>query len=267
LIDGHVHIGKTEKCSRVCSAKNLNGYADQYLVMPNISSIIASYESNEMLLDEIKDRNDCSVLLLIDPHSANLYEQIILNLNKISGLKYHPSVHQVEVSNPRLARYLNKLDGKILLVHCGRNDISDFGYILRAAKTYPKINFIAAHLGGLAVDKIESAMKLIGLYGTGDNIYFDTSGVPNPWIIEKMILIVGVNKIIFGSDMPYHDFNIAEYTIRCLNLTAEEKGRIFEGNLRELLQGKLQDRKESENISWVSDWEKIYPSSDASSSR
>lgn len=223
IIDSHVHIGETEKSKRFWT---FQGYAelmgqvgiDKTVAMPNISNNFTSIELNNELLNEYsklsKDMQDrFELLLLFDPR-----DNLIKYLNDIPidvvGLKYHPSVTRVPVNDKSLDEYIELSEYKkwYILVHCGRDPVSDIDYLIVMAKKYPKSRFVAAHLGGNAGDRIERALNHI-VSNKVDNIWLDTSNGKLPWLISTAIEKVGKDKILFGSDEPYADVRVEKYIV------------------------------------------------------
>ena len=62
---------------------------------------------------------------------------------------------------------------------------------------------VAAHMGGMCLQN--EVMELLA--GKAD-LYFDTAYAADPWIdkptVEKIIRTHGADKILFGSDFPWH---------------------------------------------------------------
>lgn len=245
IIDGHVHVGKTEKCSRYVEPGSLH-YADEYVIMPNVSSEKRPMQANDELMSCDFGGNKCHRLLLIDPWDNNCLGKSVygcfatqdrIEKNSIAGFKYHPSVCQMPASHTMIEPYLELLDGKIFMVHCGRDRMSDYQYAHKVAIKHPKIKVIAAHLGGMIVDKVEATLRYITHNPLPPNMYFDTSAVYTTWLIEKFIAVVGIDRVIFGTDIPYNDYGISRFVIECLNIPEEDKERILGKNMKGLLDG------------------------------
>ena len=100
------------------------------------------------------------------------------------------------------------------------------------AKTFPKIQIIAAHLGCLyGWDQIE---ELLGL----ENVCFDLSFAQEILPLEEIKKIIsrkGVEHILFGSDTPWRHPAEAWRRFLELKLSSEAVEKISGGNLEELL--------------------------------
>ncbi|MCL1896289.1 MAG: amidohydrolase family protein [Clostridiales bacterium] len=68
-----------------------------------------------------------------------------------------------------------------------------------------------------------------------DNIYVTTSGNMSPAAFRCTRDVLGIEKIIFGSDYPYDDIDAMTSFVKALDLTDEERDMLFFGNAEKLL--------------------------------
>lgn len=245
IIDSHVHIGRTEKTERAWSFNNYAEYMDKHgidltIAMPNVSNVLSPSDLNNTFLLEYhnvdtKVKSQYKLLLLIDIHDKSVRSQADMYGGFICGLKYHPSISRVNVDDVRFYRWVDvALDkGWPILIHCGRDPISHIKYLVDMAKRMPRVNFIAAHMGGNSTDLIEEAIKIVKSKQV-DNVYLDTSNGKLPWLIEKAVDVLGKDKVLFGSDEPYADVRVAKYLIDLSKISTEAKECIFYKNIRRL---------------------------------
>jgi uncharacterized protein len=100
--------------------------------------------------------------------------------------------------------------------------------------TFPDLKLVCAHWGGglpfyALMPEVKAAMK---------SVYFDTAASPflyTPKIYEHVAQIVGVEKILFGSDYPLIPQWRYLKEIRALDLPAKAKEKILGGNAQKLL--------------------------------
>lgn len=243
MIDAHVHIGRTEKTKKYFTLKSYYDFMrkikiDKAIVMPNISSIINTSILNEQLINEYSSsdlKESFCPLIVIDPKDKTTLKQIDLYKNIIYGLKYHPSVSETTLDSPEMEDFLyaaSELKFSIL-VHCGRHWRSDIKYLIKIAKKFETINFVAAHLAGNATDIIEKSIDVLTIEKL-DNIYLDTSAGKLPRLIEKAIINIGSDKILFGSDEPYADLRIAKYCIDLCDISDSDRKKLFYKNTRRI---------------------------------
>lgn len=123
------------------------------------------------------------------------------------GLKIHPVLQDIELSDPRVEAALEEFSpsGLPVCIHSGpaRN-----GFVKTRAETYahpeaiaalarrfPAVNFIMAHMGLIYAD---AAMDIAASL---PNVYLETSMQPLR-VVGKAARNVGPGKLIFGSDFP-----------------------------------------------------------------
>ncbi|MBQ7324898.1 MAG: amidohydrolase family protein [Clostridia bacterium] len=121
------------------------------------------------------------------------------------GVKIHPDIQKVDIDDPRLCKLYALLSEADLPVYFHMGDHrADYRYsspdkLVKVARAFPKVRFIAAHLG--AYRAWDESDQLIGL----PNVWFDTSSVlwslPTPRALE-LIRSFGVDRIFFGTDYP-----------------------------------------------------------------
>jgi hypothetical protein len=125
-----------------------------------------------------------------------------------------------------------------VLCHAGRpNDpltkklqpnISDAAHFVRAAQRFPKLILIEAHIGGGG--DWEWALKHLR---DAPTVYLDTSGsVIDEWMVDKAIGALGVDRILFGTDMTMEG---GVGKILDADLSDDQRARILGGNYEGIL--------------------------------
>ncbi|HEX2948962.1 MAG TPA: amidohydrolase family protein [Armatimonadota bacterium] len=181
----------------------------------------------------------------IHPDMEDWKEEIARLVNeRFVGIKMHPDYQGFFVDEPRMFPIYEKLAdaGMILLLHAGIDVGLPFPThctperLANMMRHVPGLTIIAAHMGGYrqwdAVDR----------YLVGKNIYFDTAcslRSMGPRRMREMILLHGVDKILFGTDSPWEDQQEAIRDIRELNLSEEEQEAILGKNAWRLLNANL----------------------------
>lgn len=157
----------------------------------------------------------------------------------MKGVKLHPEYQQFFVDDEFMKPIYRKISelGLIVIFHAGE----DFGYPapyhatpdrLRRAAGWIDSPMICAHWGSAGMG--EEVLK----YLCDVPVYFDTAfgygSMPKDRakrILEKK----GVDKILFGSDCPWHAPSWDIKMIKTLELTLEEEAKIFSENAEKLL--------------------------------
>ncbi|WP_426724170.1 amidohydrolase family protein [Enterobacter cloacae complex sp. 339J8] len=78
-----------------------------------------------------------------------------------------------------------------------------------------------------------------GVYGVQTSkdyqkYHLETSGQYDSWLLQKVIDEVDNSKIMFGTDWPYKYHSIKIEKFNYLNISDENRNKIFNGNARRL---------------------------------
>ncbi len=243
--DAHIHLGKSDEINRSLSIDDILKLKDKRKIGNIVlMSLERDIEANNKKIIELCQRFPFIFgLLWIQKHTLteniNMFEKILGN-DRIIGAKFHGSFENMPVSSPVYSPIMNILNEKeaILLVHCGRyKDASlesntSYLHAIELAKSYPNIKVILAHMGGTDTSIIKRALQ-----DSKDihNIYFDTSGITTPYIIEYATKIIDTERILFGSDEPWCSFMSMYYNIMDAQISREHKEDILSENFNKLL--------------------------------
>ena len=161
-------------------------------------------------------------------------------------LKIHPHTQRFDPADPRVLTLVKRAGELGLIVVIDNANIvrgGDSEKLFNLALAAPKTKFVFAHMGGLNFrfwNILKMARTAEGLFG--DNIYFDISAMvtlaADAPIEEEFIWTmrnVGIDHILLASDYPQFSLKQTLDAFERLDLTAEEKARIREGNARALL--------------------------------
>jgi predicted TIM-barrel fold metal-dependent hydrolase len=169
------------------------------------------------------------------PH-ANEVDELFVEEFNCDAIKYHPSVSQLEVSWASAVLDLAEDNNLPLIVHCGRNQKSRIEYCIEAYRKR-NITLIAAHLGGVSPPLISRALQMLESYSDCDNFYLDTSSIDVPRLIARAINVVGSERILFGTDAPFHEYEVLRYAVQQVwerddvHITSEDMKNILYRNL------------------------------------
>ncbi len=159
------------------------------------------------------------------------------------GVKLHPEYQQFYVDDEKMKPIYKKISqlGLTVVFHAG----VDNGYAppyhcmpqnLVRALSMLDTPVVAAHWGGQGCNA-EVLETLCGI----ENLYLDTAygyGTVVPVLLKKIIEKHGADKILFASDAPWNRPAQDAYVLECLDLTEEEKEKIYWKNALKLLGGK-----------------------------
>lgn len=174
------------------------------------------------------------------PHSEKaLYELERIKAMGLKGVKFHPEYQEFYVDDEKMKPIYKKISqlGLVTVFHAGR----DNGYLppfhcmpenMKNALKWFDSPVVAAHWGGLGCDE-EVINKLCGL-----DIYFDVSfgyGQLSRAAALRITEKHGAEKILFGTDSPWHTPELEMRLLNTLGLSKEETDMICFKNAEKLL--------------------------------
>ena len=155
--------------------------------------------------------------------------------NGMRGVKLHPDFQKFNIDDEIAEKFYRAVGDKLpILFHIGddRYDYSKPSRLVKMAKKYPEVRFIAAHFGGYRC-WAESA-----LYEGLGNVYFDTCS-SLPFIsadeAKRIIDLHGADKFFFATDFPMWDAKSELERFMKIPLTDKEREMILGENIKRLL--------------------------------
>ena len=155
--------------------------------------------------------------------------------NGMKGVKLHPDFQKFNIDDECAEKFYRAVGDKLpILFHVGddRYDFSAPSRLVKMAKKYPEVNFIAAHFGGYRC--WGDAQLYVGL----KNVYFDTcSSLPfiSTEKAKELIDLLGADRFFFSTDFPMWDATAELERFNKIPLTDEEREMIFSKNIKRLL--------------------------------
>ncbi|MGI6279413.1 MAG: amidohydrolase family protein [Acutalibacteraceae bacterium] len=176
----------------------------------------------------------------VHPDSPDALEELerIKELG-LKGLKLHPDYQSFNADDPKLKPIYKKISELefITVFHAGH----DCGFPppyggtpekLLGALKWLDCPVVAAHWGGAGC--YEKVLETL----CGNDLYFDTSfgysSMPKYYAL-KIIEKHGIDKMLFGTDAPWHTAELEMRLIDSLNLTKDEAEKITCKNAEKLL--------------------------------
>lgn len=155
------------------------------------------------------------------------------------GVKLHPDYQSFSVDDEFMRPIYKKISelGLICVFHAGH----DIGFAPPYGNTPEKMAralewfdspVVAAHLGGVGC--YEGVLERL----VGREVYFDTAfcyGTVPKYYVEKIIELHGADRILFGTDTPWHAPYMEKRLIDSLGLSDEDKEKITHLNAEKLL--------------------------------
>lgn len=155
--------------------------------------------------------------------------------NGFHGIKLHPDFQKFNIDDEAVEKFYRAAEGRLpILFHVGddRYEYSKPRRLVRMAKKYPRVQFIAAHFGGYRCwDDAE-------LYRGLPNVYFDTCS-SLPFIstdrAKEIIDMLGADRFFYATDFPMWDSVEELERFYKIPLTDTVREMILGGNIKRLL--------------------------------
>ena len=170
----------------------------------------------------------------VNPRHANCVDVVKKGIEEqgMSGMKMWVATHADDPLNYPVIEKMIEYN-KPILFHAFVKAVGQLPYettsyhIGRLAERYPEAKIIMAHLGGEPFHGIRNVAKY-------QNVWIDHSGtLVGSYDLQHTIDLVGVDRVLFGSDMPI-TFAGAYGQVLELKLTEEEKQKILWKNTAQL---------------------------------
>ena len=155
--------------------------------------------------------------------------------NGFKGVKLHPDFQKFYIDGDNAQKFYKIIGDRLpILFHVGddRYDFSMPERLVKMAKKYQNVKFIAAHFGGYR--KWDDAYLYIGL----KNVYFDTCSSLAFISAEKakeLIDTLGADRFFFATDFPMWDAVGELERFNSIPLNETEREMILSGNIKKLL--------------------------------
>lgn len=77
-------------------------------------------------------------------------------------------------------------------------------YVTRVLQEFPGIKIQVAHMGRGKPGDTEVIRQSLEAFRPYETVTFDTSTTREPWVIEQAVDIVGADRILYASDVPFY---------------------------------------------------------------
>lgn len=194
---------------------------------------------NDFLIEQNKDEKIIA-FGSVHPDSPDVLEELErIKAAGIKGVKFHPEYQGFYADDEKMKPIYKKISelSLITVFHAGY----DYAYappyhampenLLNALKWFSS-PVVAAHWGGQnASDGVLDMLCSLPIYF---DISFGYATIPKP-VAVKIIEKHGTDKLLFGSDSPWHPPKYEIAMVEMLGLSENEKNQIYSENAKKLL--------------------------------
>lgn len=230
-IDAHAHIGYIGGWADV-------GITEQQMIEQmdefDIERVALCCEDNELTLQVMKRHPERIIgCIYVNPFDLQSAENMKKYAEKgFSAVKLNPLRHAYcadgELVDPIMEKAYQL--GLPVCIHSGHPPYSLPWQIGLLAERHPKVKIMMIHMGHGHGVYIDAAIKMAKKFS---NIYLEMSGMPMPSKIKEAYETVGQNRVMFGTDTPFHHPSVEAQKIFVSGVENVGVQRILYNNAKE----------------------------------
>ncbi|MCK5157202.1 MAG: amidohydrolase family protein [Spirochaetales bacterium] len=238
IIDFHVHVGRGSR--KNLSTERLIELMDKYEIDKCVICPV-----DEFINVKNREGNDY-IIELVQKYHKRFYGFAVSNpwfgrdsidelkraLDKgLVGLKIHSILQGFMLCEDIVDPLLQVASeyGIPVYAHTGTMGNALPFQLLELAERHKAINFIMGHMG-----HSDFWYDVIPVMERAENIYAETSHA-GPDLIKSLIEKLGIDRVVFGSDIPESKLSVEVNKIKLLDLSAEQRECLFVSNAETLL--------------------------------
>jgi len=156
-----------------------------------------------------------------------------LDDERFLGVKLHPLLDGYHPNDPAVHPLIERLIERDLpvLIHCGHPIFTLPWSIEELIVSFPEAKVILGHMGHGNIIYINAAIDVAARH---PKVYLETSGMPMHTKIAEAVERVGPERVLYGSDVPFHHPAVEIAKVRVSGLPPELVERVLGANARAL---------------------------------
>ena len=213
IYDVHGHMGPhysiyLKRCEAADMTAHLRRIGVKRLVFSHHAALFGTMRNAEVckICREYPDL--LRMYVAINPHYPERIREDLADFDRWApyavGLKLLPEYHQIPVTDAKYEYALKFADerGLPVLVHTWGGSPYDGGELaLEMVRRYPRVKFL---LGHSIYGEWEMAARCVK--ESAGNVYLELTAIPGDrGNVEKLVSLVGSEKLLFGTDLPWFD--------------------------------------------------------------
>lgn len=250
IIDAHAHVLSSSDANLKFSYADAAGMLtalDRFGIDQACVSVVGSGHQNDEMLAVLDAAPGRYVgFVLVNPRYP---EQMLEDLHRcfehpmVKGIgEVHPTSYQHEypITGDRYVPVWEFASARRIpvLIHSGpRSEASRCSpaMLAQVARAYPDMPVLVGHSGGY--DSWDMLDEAIEVASGCDNMFLEICAMGRFYgAVEHMVAGLGADKVIFGTDGPFHDWSAEVAHVACARLSEQDKAKIFGGTMQRLLE-------------------------------
>ncbi len=234
VIDAHAHVGRFGSWANVsCSATELVEKMDASHVE---KSVLFAPDNLLVRRAVIRYPERFVGYAWPNPHDGRALSLVKEAVKRwgFRGIKLHPLIHAFLPTDDEVLPIV-EFAGKERIpvaIHSGHPPFSLPWSIGELAEMYPEVRVVMLHMGHAHGVYIQAAINTAKKH---DNIILETSGVSMHSKIREAVERVGEERVVFGSDYPFHDYSVELQKVDVAGISEKQKELVLYRNAKKLL--------------------------------
>jgi uncharacterized protein len=234
VVDAHMHVGEFPLFNVRMDAAGLAETMRHY----GIAAGMVFHPDNQYVREVVEHLDGAYGLVWANPHREGFVEEAVelFDHPKFLGVKMHPLLDGYHPNDPAVHPLMEEVvaRGLPVLVHCGHPIFTLPWSIEELAVSFPEAKIILGHMGHGNIVYINGA---IDVAARREHVYLETSGMPMHTKIAEGVERAGADKVMFGSDAPFHEVGVEIRKVQVSGLSDELVDRVLHRNARKLFFG------------------------------
>lgn len=237
-IDAHAHIGDFGGWANVAiNADQLIEQMNEYEIEKVILCSTDSFDNDNVVEAYKKYKDRVLPIVFINPYDGEKAVENIYHYVKdegFKGIKLHPLQHAFVADDEILDPIMKAAEDLNIpvFIHCGHPPYSLPWSIALLAERFPKVKVVMIHMGHGHGVYIDASMKMAKRY---PNLYLEMSGMPMNSKIKEVYETIGKDRIMFGTDAPFHHPTIEMQKVITSGLDEKALEDVFYNNAAKLM--------------------------------
>jgi len=234
IVDAHMHVGEFPLFNVRMDGPLLVETLRHY----GIAAGMVFHPDNQYVREVVEAVDGAYGLVWANPRTPGFLEEAVelLDHPKFLGVKMHPLLDAFHPNDPAVHPLVEELVRRDMpaLIHCGHPIFSLPWSIEELAVEFPAAKIILGHMGHGNIVYINGS---IDVARRNPNVYLETSGMPMHTKIAEAVDRVGPDRVLFGSDAPFHEIGVEVRKVQVSGLAPDLVARVLEKNSRKLFFG------------------------------
>ena len=236
ILDSHMHVGEFPLFNVALDRAGLVREMREH----DISTGLVFHPDNDLVRGIINETPGVYGLIWVNPRKADAVADTQRRLDepgsRFRGVKLHPLLDGYHPDDPAVHPIIELLIDRDLpaLIHCGHPIFTLPWSIEELIRRFPEARIILGHMGHGNIIYINAA---IDVAARNPHVYLETSGMPMHSKIREAVERVGPDRVLYGSDTPFHHPSVELTKVRVSGLPTDLTDRVLGENGRKLFFG------------------------------